>query len=359
MIELRSDTFSLPTPEMLQAITMAPLGNDGYREDPTVNELERIAARMLGKEAACMMPSGTMGNLASLLAHSRQKENVALIGDRSDIWVYEREGAALCRGLDYKAVPTAHDSTLSLDDLGAAFERNAIDRGTRVSVVCLENPHNLNGGIPLPLTYIDEVAAFVHARGAGLHVDGARIFNAAVATRIAPERILREADSVQFCLSKSLAAPAGGIVAGSSDFIERVRGKRKVLGGTMRQSGVIAAAGIVALTQMVERLAEDHASARRLAEGLANIPGIRINLGAVQTNMVVFSVADERFTCETFIASARAHGVNLSEFKFERVRAAIHHGIGRAQISEALNVFRELMEAGPLEHAVYYAEAHG
>jgi threonine aldolase len=358
MIELRSDTFTLPTAEMLQAIITAPLGNDGYREDPTVNELERIAAEMLGKEAACLVPSGTMGNLASLLAHCRQRENVILVGDRSDIYVYEREGATLCRGLTYEAVPTQGDGTLGLDDLSAAFERNATDTGSKVSAVCLENPHNLNGGVLLPVTYIEEAAALVHARGASLHIDGARIFNASVASGMAPEKIVRQADSVQFCLSKSLAAPAGGLVAGRLDFIERVRSKRKVLGGAMRQAGVIAAAGIVALRQMVERLAVDHANAHRLAEGLAAIPGIRIDLKSLQTNMVVFRIADDRFTCETFIASAKERGVNLSEFKFGRVRAAVHHGIEAAQIDEALTIFRDLMAAGPLDHAVYYAEAH-
>lgn len=348
MIELRSDTFTLPTPEMLTAISTASFGNDGYGEDNTVIALERLAAETLGKEAACLMPSGTMANLASLLAHRRSDENVVLVGDRSDIYVYEGKGALLCRGLVYEPVATQRDGTIRMADLQSALNRHALKSDSSVAAVCLENPHNLNGGVVLPQNYVKEIAEFVHARGVPLHLDGARIFNAAVASGAEPAQLARHADSVQFCLSKGLAAPVGSLALGSAEFIERVRDIRGVLGGTMRQAGVIAAAGIVALEQMVDRLADDHACARRLAEGLARMSGIEIDLNTVQTNNVVFRVVDDRFTCESFIASARERGINLCEFKFGRLRAVVHHGVTPGQIEEALTILSEMLSEGPL-----------
>ncbi len=349
MIELRSDTFTLPTPEMRTAIFSARVGNDGYGEDPTVNELERLAAAKLNKEAACFMPSGTMANLASLLAHCRYKQNAVLVGDRSDIFIYEHEGARLLKGIVYKPVATARDGTLSASDLASEFAESKGKRGRRIVAVCLENPHNVNGGVILPETYIEKVAEFVHAQGACLHLDGARIFNAAVACNISVANLVRHADSVQFCLSKGLAAPVGSIAAGGAEFIAKVRNIRSVLGGSMRQAGLVAAAGIVALEQMVDRLAEDHSNARRLAEGLARIPGIELDLSSVQTNNVVFRIADERFTTINFIDAARKRGVHLSDWKFGQVRAAVHHGIAVEHIDEALLALTNVMAAGPIE----------
>lgn len=358
MIELRSDTFTLPTQEMLAAIIRAPLGNDGYGEDPTVLELERLAAARLGKEAACLMPSGTMANLASLLAHCRYRENIVLAGDRSDIYSYEQESVSWCRELACEPIPTESDGTLRIENIRAAFARCERKYGLRVAALALENPHNLNGGVILPEGYLEEVSAFAHANEVPLHLDGARIFNAAVGSGVSPARLARAADSLQFCLSKGLAAPVGSLAVGKSEFIEKVRRIRKMLGGTMRQAGIIAAAGIVALETMVDRLAQDHANARLLAEGLTTIPGIEIDLDAVQTNTVVFRVTDERFTCESFIASAWERGIHLCDFKFGRVRAVVHHGVTAAQIEEAVTVLTELVAAGPVQGAVYYAQAH-
>ena len=358
MIELRSDTFTLPTAEMLSAIARAPLGNDGYGEDPTVLELERLAAVRLGKEAACLMPSGTMANLASLLGHCCWAENIVLVGDRSDICAYEQDSVSLCRGLACKSIPTESNGTLRLSDIRAAFAR-CNRRRSRVAVLALENPHNLNGGVILPEGYLEEVAAFAHANNVPLHLDGARIFNAAVASNVSPARLAQPADSLQFCLSKGLAAPAGSMALGKAEFIEKVRRIRKMLGGTMRQAGIIAAAGIVALEGMVERLAVDHANARRLAEGLARIPGVEIDLSTVQTNTVVFRISDERFSCESFIASARERGIHLCEFKFGRVRAVVHHGVTVAQIDEAVAILAELAVAGPVQGAMHCVQAHG
>lgn len=344
MIELRSDTFTLPTPEMMSAIAEAPLGDDGYREDPTVIRLEELAAAKLGKEAACLTPSGTMANLASILAHCPVSRSIALVGDQSDIHVYEDRGLAGCAGVVLKTVPTQPNGTLLFSDLEREFEK-AAGSSSEIALVCLENPHNLCGGIVLPVDYVSRVASFVHARRARLHLDGARIFNAAVRLGLDPAELVKDADSVQFCLSKGLAAPVGSVVVGSSDFIEQVRKKRQMLGGDMRQAGIIAAAGIVALERMVERLQEDHANARRLATGLAQIPGIEVDAGAVQTNTVVFRVVDGRFDCNTFIEAARRYGLSVSDFKRGRLRAVAHYGITQGDIDETIRIIARIFEA--------------
>ena len=338
VIELRSDTFTLPTPEMLAAIVKAPLGNDGYGEDPTVIKLERLSAERLGKQAACLTPSGTMANLACILAHC-QDGNFALVGDRSDIFAYEDQGLARCCGVHYVSLETQPNGTLLLSDIEQEFERC-----TSVKLVCLETPHNLNGGLPLGCNYIRQVAALAHARGAYLHLDAARLFNAVVALGVDAAEICRETDSVQFCLSKGLAAPVGSVVAGSHEFIQKVRARRQMLGGDMRQAGIIAAAGIVALDKMVDRLRDDHEHARIFAEGLASVPGIEVDPGLVQTNTVVFRIAAPQFNSHSFIQAARGRGVHLSNFKYGRLRAVMHWGIGPNDIRKALQIIVDILK---------------
>jgi threonine aldolase len=350
LIELRSDTFSLPTAEMMSAILQAQLGDDGYREDPTVRRLEELAASKLGKEAACLMPSGTMANLASVLAHCDETGNTVLVGDESDIHVYEDATLARGMGIVYRTLHTQPDGTLSLSDIEQEF-RNAIGKSPEIALVCLENPHNLCGGVVLTVDYIRRVAGLVHSEGASLHLDGARLFNAASRLKIDPAEIVRDVDSVQFCLSKGLAAPIGSMAVGSSIFIENVRVQRKRLGGNMRQAGIIAAAGIVALEKMVDRLEQDHVNARHLAEGLAGIPGIEVDLSTVQTNTVVFRVVDDRFDCDSFIRNASRHGINVSEFKRGRLRAVTHWGTTAEDIEEALKIFARIVQEGPAKNA--------
>jgi len=301
LIELRSDTFTLPTAEMLAAIARAPLGDDGYGEDPTVIRLEKMAAARLGKDAACLMPSGTMANLACMMAHC-PAGSTALVGDQSDFLIYEDKGLAGCAGITVRPLATQPDGTLTLSDIERQFSQA---KAPGVAVLYIENPHSLCGGVILPGEYIHQVAEFVHSRGARLHLDGARLFNAAVKSGIGPAEIVRDADSIQFCLSKGLAAPVGSMAVGGEELIGKVRVKREMLGGNMRQAGVIAAPGIVALELMVERLKDDHSNARRLAEGMSRIPGIEVDLGTVQTNTVVFRVTDPRFGCQSFIEAAR------------------------------------------------------
>jgi threonine aldolase len=343
-IELRSDTFTLPTPEMLAAILQAELGDDGYREDPTVIRLEELIARRLGKAAACLMPSGTMANLASLLAHCPDKGGVVLAGDKSDILAYEDEGLAARLGVRYLSMSTARDGKLALSEIAGQFTGVA---ASRPALLCLENPHNLCGGLVLQPGYLQEAADLVHSHGAMLHLDGARVFNAAVQLKTDVQEVVRSADSVQCCLSKGLAAPIGSMVAGGHAFIERVRNKRRMLGGNMRQAGIIAAAGIVAVNTMVDRLQDDHANARRLAEGLHGLRGLEVDLETVQTNTVVFRVRDKRFTVESFLSAALQQGIRLSDFKFGRIRAVTHYGIVSEDIDYAIQVIARILEPGP------------
>jgi threonine aldolase len=316
-----------------------------------------MAAAKLGKEAACLTPSGTMANLAAILSHCR-KGSVALLGDQSDIHAYEDQGLAGDAGVTLSPLPTQPDGKLLLSTLDKEFKK-AARISSRIDLVCLENPHNLCGGVVLPLDYVREVADFVHAKGARLHMDGARLFNAAVHLNVNPAEVVQFADSVQFCLSKGLAAPVGSIVAGSYDFIEQVRKKRQMLGGNMRQAGIVAAAGIVALECMVERLREDHVNARRLAEALAEIPGIEVDLSTVQTNTVVFRVVDRRFDAATFIETARQFGLHVSDFKRGRLRAVLHYGITGHDVEEALSIVARILEKSPDVHTpVREVQAH-
>lgn len=343
MIELRSDTFTLPTPTMLQAIACAPLGDDVYGEDPTVRALEERAAHKIGKEAACLMPSGTMANLAAILAHCPRGSKM-LVGDKADIFIYEAGGASSCGGIIYEPIPTQPDGSLRLCDLERAFPEVPHDPQCALpALICLENTHNWCGGTILPLAYLKEVSHFAQSRGLPIHLDGARIFHAAIALAIDAADIARYASSVQFCLSKGLAAPIGSMVAGDAPFIEKVRRVRKMLGGGMRQAGIIASAGLVALEQMVDRLAEDHANARRLATGLAQLPGIQIDLTTVQTNIVIFRLTAAQYTCERFIDTAFHYGLRLGMLGTGRIRAVLHYGITASDVDHALDIVSHML----------------
>jgi threonine aldolase len=347
VIELRSDTFTLPTPAMYEAIAHAQLGDDVYSEDSTVCHLEELAAWKLGKEAACLMPSGTMANLVAMLAHCPRGSKV-LVGNESDIFIYEAGGAAMCGGLMYEALPTQGDGCLLQADIEKALPGDPEDPQFALpALLCLEDTHNRCGGTVLPLTYLKDVACFAHAQHLPIHLDGARLFHAAVALHVEPAEIAQYADSVQFCLSKGLSAPIGSMLAGRANFIKQARRIRKALGGGMRQAGIIAAAGIVALEQMSDRLAEDHANARLLAQGLANLPGLQIDLATVQTNIVLFRVTDRRFTWQTFLSTAYKRGLSLSELGYGRLRAVAHYGITSREIQGALHIIEQILHQGP------------
>ena len=342
MIELRSDTFTQPTRRMRAAMMHATVGDDGYGEDPTVHRLEELAARMLGKEAACLLPSGTMANLASIMAHAPRGSTI-LVGAESDVYLYEAHGAAVLAGVGYQPVHTQPDGTLRLADLTAGLPDDPEDpQFAPPALVCLENTHNRSGGRILPLAYQARVAAFAAGHGLPVHLDGARIFNAAVGLGVPVAEVARHADSVQFCLSKGLSAPVGSMAVGTGPFVARVRRIRKMLGGGMRQAGVLAAAGIVALEEMVDRLAEDHANARRLAAGLRTVPGVLVD-PPPQTNMVMFRVP--HLAPADFVAAARAAGVALGGFGHGRIRAVTHRGVTTADVDAAVDAISRVSAA--------------
>lgn len=331
---------------MRRAIADAALGDDVYGEDPTVSSLEALAAATLGKEAAALMPSGTMANLVALMCHCARGTE-ALVGDETDIYHYEAGGASVLGGIVLHPVATQSDGSLALNDLAGAIRDPEDDQCAPASLICLESSHNRCGGLALALGYLDEVQRFATARGLTVHLDGARIFNAACALGVPSSHIAQYADSVQFCLSKGLAAPVGSMLVGTRGFIRRAKRARKMLGGGMRQAGIIAAAGIVALEQMVERLADDHANARRLAMGLSRIPGIRIDPATVQTNIVMFRVTDDRFTWQTFLSALKQRGVRMGELGYGRIRAVTHYGISESDIDTTTAAVADVLRCAP------------
>jgi threonine aldolase len=326
---------------MRAAMARAEVGDDQYGEDPTVSELESLAARMLGKEAALFVPSGTMGNLAALLTHCGRGDEV-ILGDESHIFWFESGGAAALGGMPFNLVANQPDGTLPLDRIELAVRPQPRLGYPRTGAIAIENTQNRCGGTVLDIAYLQELRTLAARYEVPIHMDGARIFNAAIASDTPAEAIAATADSVQFCLSKGLAAPVGSIIAGASSFIERARASRKILGGAMRQAGVIAAAGIVSLTSMIDRLDEDHRRARRLGEGLAALDGIRIDLDSVQTNIVIFDT-QPRVAHAAFVAAMKARGILMSNYSPRGVRMVTHYQVDDDAIEAALNAVEDVM----------------
>jgi len=344
VIDLRSDTVTLPTPAMREAMYRAEVGDDVFGEDPTVNRLEAMAAERMGKEAALFVVSGTMANLVSLLTHCGRGHEI-IVGGLAHTFLYEQGGSAALGGIHVHTLRNQPDGTLDLQEIEGAIRADNI-HFPRTRLICLENTHNRCGGVPLTPEYTDAVGDLARRHGLAVYLDGARIFNAAVALGVDVRELTRGVDTVSFCLSKGLCAPVGSLVCGTRDFIAEARRNRKIVGGGMRQAGIIAAAGIVALEQMVDRLAEDHENARRLALGLAEIPGISIDPAQVRTNIVIFDLVAERPTPAEFAARLSADGVKVLALG-ERIRLVTHHGIDAADIDKALVAIRKVMqEAG-------------
>jgi threonine aldolase len=340
VIDLRSDTVTLPTPAMREAISQAELGDDVFGEDPTVNRLEAMAADRLGKEAALFVASGTMGNLSSLLAHCGRGDE-AIVGDRSHTFLFEQGGMAALGGITPRPIPNQADGTLRLEDIQSAIRADN-PHYPRTRLVCLENTHNMCDGMPLTVEYTDQVAELAHAQGLLLHLDGARVFNAAASLGVDVRDLVRNVDSATFCLSKGLCAPVGSVVCGKADFIAQARRCRKVLGGGMRQAGLLAAPGIVALEQMTDRVAEDHRRARRLAEGLVEIPGIIVHPHA--TNILYFRLEEGVPISQTDVVDGMAErGVRLMGRLDGRFRAVTHYWISDDDIEATLAAMREVM----------------
>ncbi|PZN12771.1 MAG: low specificity L-threonine aldolase [Bacillota bacterium] len=339
-IDFRSDTVTQPTPSMRKAMAEAEVGDDVYGEDPTVRRLEEVAAARLGKEAGLFCPSGTMANQVAVLAHTRRGDEV-LLEQESHIYYYEVGGVALLAGCQVRPLPS--DRGVLDPAVVEAAIRPANIHFPRPSLLCLENTHNRWGGTVMTVEQTAALADVAHRHGLRVHLDGARLFNAAVALGVPADRLAAPADSVMFSLSKGLGCPVGSVLVGDRDFIEEARRYRKALGGGMRQAGIIAAAGLVALEEMIDRLAEDHALARRLAEGLAELPGVVVDLESVQTNIVMADVRGTGWAAQELAAALAAEGVRVNAVDPYRLRWVTHKDVGPRDVDEALRIFRRIL----------------
>ncbi len=353
-IDLRSDTVTRPTPGMRAAIASAEVGDDVYGEDPTVNRLEEMMAERLGKEAALFVASGTMGNIVSILAHAGRGDEMVL-GDLSHTFLYEGGAAAGLAGVHPHTLKNAPDGTLPLETIEEAIRDDNV-HFPRTRLISLENTHNRCGGRVLDPEYCDAVGSLAHGRGISVHLDGARLFNAAIALGLSPSVLARSVDSVMVCLSKGLGAPVGSLLCGTRDFIRRARRMRKIVGGGMRQAGVLAAAGIYALEHHVERLAEDHRNARRLAAGIASLPGLVLgaegDAGRLpETNLVYFCVDGKALGRPSLDAALlsrrlRERGVLANPLGNDpgQMRMVTHLDVSKENIDEAIAALRSSLE---------------
>ena len=341
-IDLRSDTVTKPTPEMREAMAEAEVGDDVYGDDPTVNRLEVLAAEKMGKESALFVPSGTMGNLLALLVHCQRGDEV-IIGNQSHIYLNEVGGMSALGGIQPCPIRNQINGTLALEGILASIRTEDVHHPI-TRLICLENTQNICGGVPLTPDYTRQVGELAHRNGLFLHIDGARIFNSAVAQNVPVTDLVEPADSVMFCLSKGLASPIGSMLVGTRKFIGRARHLRKMLGGGMRQVGVVAAAGIISLEQMVNRLADDHARARMLADGLRQIRGIAVDDGSPHSNMVYLNLSDDvSISSQQIGEKMRKLGILVDAESNRRFRLVTHYQIDDEAIERTITSFREAL----------------
>ncbi|MEZ4669308.1 MAG: low-specificity L-threonine aldolase [Anaerolineae bacterium] len=343
-IDLRSDTVSWPTPEMREAMANAAVGDDVYGDDPTVNQLQADAATMLGKEAGLFVASGTMGNIIAALTHCGRGDEM-IVGREAHMFVNEAGAASGLGGIHPNTIDVQPDGTLPLDAIRNAV-RGDDDHYPRTRLICLENTQGAKGGIPISAEYTRQVGQIATEHGLKLHIDGARIFNAATALNTPVAELVAPADSVSFCLSKGLCAPVGSVLIGSREFIDRARRTRKSLGGGMRQAGILAAAGLIALHTMSKRLHEDHANACLLAEGLVANHYIKLDVSRVQTNMIYFEVADSApVTADELKARLKAeHNILISAYHgSSRIRLVTHYWITPERVEEVLDAVNGIL----------------
>ena len=336
LIDLRSDTVTQPTDEMRRAMAAAEVGDDVFGEDPSINELQERAAAVLGKEAGLLTSSGTMSNLISTLAYSSHGDEIVM-GDQAHMFWNESAGQAALAGVQTRLVPNDSQGRMDPEDVAAAIRPPGNLHFPRTSMLCLENTHNRCSGGVLTPEDTKSVCDVAHEAGVPVHLDGARIFNAAIALEVPAAELVREVDDLSFCLSKSLSCPVGSVLVGSQEFINNARRWRKMLGGGMRQAGVLAAAGLVALDTMVDRLAEDHQNARRLAHGLANIDGLNVDPEQIQTNIVFFEVDTKLGTAADMIAALERQDIKVSYPGKQSIRMVTHRHITPEDIEEALS----------------------
>ncbi len=339
LIDLRSDTVTKPTEEMRDAMRNASVGDDYYLDDPTVKQLEELAAARLGKQAALFVASGTMGNLVSILSQTQRGDGI-IVEAEAHIYRCETGHLASVAGVLPKRVPGVAGIPALVDVENALFGDGVLY--PRTGVICVENTHNAAGGTCITPTYMAELRELAEKHDIAIHVDGARIFNAAVALGVDPKELARDADSLTFCLSKGLACPFGAVIVGSSKFIERCRKMRQMVGGGMRQAGIMAAAGVVALEKMIDRLAEDHSNARLLAEKLIGF-GLDVDMDRVQTNIVFVDAGKCEIGADNLVAKMREAGVIVNSPSKERFRMVTHWGITREDILQVVDIIGSLM----------------
>ena len=341
IVDMRSDTITQPTPSMRRAMFEAEVGDDVFGEDPTVNRLEAMVAERLGKDAALFVASGTMANLVSQLTHCGRGDEI-ILGDQSHMFFYEQGGASALGGIHPRSLENKPDGTMDLQDIEAAIRPDDV-HFPRTKLIVLENTHNRCNGCPLDVGYIHFAAELARRYGLKLHIDGARLFNAAIALGVDAKDLVAEADSVSICLSKGLAAPVGSVVAGTKDFISKARRNRKVVGGGMRQAGILAAAGIVALTEMVDRLADDHENARILAEGIEKIEGLSIAPDRVSTNIVYIDVIRKNLTAKLLTEKLDGLGIRMLATGPKQMRAVTNYHVTSEGIAYALTAISKIM----------------
>ncbi len=337
-IDLRSDTVTKPTPEMREAMAEAEVGDDVFRDDPTVNRLEELAAEMLGKEAALFVPSGTMGNLIALLVHCQRGAEV-IVGNQSHIYLNEAGGMSALGGIQPCPIQNQPDGTLAVTDIFASIRTEDVHHPV-TRLICIENTQNICGGIPLTPEYTRQIGELAHHNDLRLHIDGARIFNAAVAQDVSVKELVQPADSIMFCLSKGLAAPIGSMLLGTNKFIARARHIRKMLGGGMRQVGVLAAAGIISLERMTKRLGEDHARAKKMADGLRQVKGLVVDAGSPYTNMVYLNLSENvPVNAQEITRKMKDLGVLVDPENARRFRLVTHYWIDDDAIERTVSAF--------------------
>ena len=341
-VDLRSDTVTKPTLEMRDAMSEAKVGDDVYMDDPTINKLQERSAEMLGKEDALFVPSGTMGNLLALLVHC-QRGDEAIVGDKSHIYLNEAGGMSALGGIQPHPVENQPDGTLLPADILAAIQTEDVHH-TITRLICLENTQNVCGGVVLSSEYINEVGRLARENNLALHIDGARIFNAATALKISVKDLVAPADSIMFCLSKGLVAPVGSMLVGSRQFIKRARHLRKMLGGGMRQAGVLAAAGLIALEKMSTRLGQDHARAKSLFEGLKQVPGLKLD-ASPSSNMVYFDLCgDVKLSVEQVVEGMKKRGVLVDWAGPRRFRLVTHYWVDDAGVEKTIKALGKVLK---------------
>ena len=340
IIDLRSDTLTQPTESMRKAMTEAEVGDDVFGEDPTVNSLEKIAAGRMGKETAVFVPSGTMGNLISMLSHCNRGDEV-ILGDQSHIFLNEVGGIAALGGIHPHIISNESDGTLNLESVEKKIRASDLHYPP-TRLIALENTHNYCMGSPIGPEYMQQAGDLAKQYNLQIHVDGARIFNAAEALEVDVKDLVREAGSVMFCLSKGLSAPVGSLVCGNKKFINRARKWRKMVGGGMRQSGHLAAAGIIALNELVDKLKKDHFNAQVLAQGLARLNGIILDPELIKTNIIFFSLKHPTLKPNTFLEKLEIQGIKILTIQPGVFRAVLHRDISESQIERVIRVSEEL-----------------